>query len=100
MISFLQVENLSKRFGEHLLFENISFGIGKNQKTALIARNGKGKSTLLSIIAGKDTPDTGTVIFRDYLKQSGACVRRQLYPYCGSSFGGGGSRLRIQPCDR
>lgn len=65
MISFLQVENLSKRFGEHLLFENISFGIGKNQKTALIARNGKGKSTLLSIIAGKDTPDTGTVIFRN-----------------------------------
>lgn len=65
MISFLQVENLSKRFGEHLLFENISFGIGKNQKTALIARNGKGKSTLLSIIAGKDSPDTGTVIFRN-----------------------------------
>lgn len=65
MISFLQVENLSKRFGEHLLFENISFGIGKNQQTALIARNGKGKSTLLSIIAGKDTPDTGTVIFRN-----------------------------------
>lgn len=75
MISFLQVENLSKRFGEQLLFENISFGIGKNQKVALIAKNGTGKSTLLQIIAGKDTPETGHVIFRNditvgYLEQS------------------------------
>ena len=65
MISFLQVENLSKRFGEQLLFENITFGIGKNQKVALIAKNGMGKSTLLRIIAGKDFADTGTVIFRN-----------------------------------
>lgn len=65
MISFLQVENLSKRFGEQLLFEGISFGIGKNQKTALIAKNGMGKSTLLQIIAGKDTPESGSVIFRN-----------------------------------
>lgn len=75
MISYLQVENLSKRFGEQLLFENISFGIGKNQKTALIAKNGTGKSTLLQIIAGKDTPETGSVIFRNditvgYLEQN------------------------------
>lgn len=65
MISFLQVENLSKRFGEQLLFEGISFGIGKNQKTALIAKNGMGKSTLLQIIAGKNTPESGSVIFRN-----------------------------------
>ena len=65
MISFLQVENLSKRFGEQLLFENITFGIGKNQKVALIAKTGMGKSTLLRIIAGKDSADTGTVIFRN-----------------------------------
>ena len=58
-------ENLSKRFGEQLLFENITFGIGKNQKVALIAKNGMGKSTLLRIIAGKDSADTGTVIFRN-----------------------------------
>lgn len=75
MISFLQVENLSKRFGEQLLFENISFGIGKNQKVALIAKNGTGKSTLLQIIAGKDSPETGRVIFRNditvgYLEQA------------------------------
>ena len=50
MISYLQVDNLSKRFGEQLLFENISFGIGKGQKVALIAKNGMGKSTLLRII--------------------------------------------------
>lgn len=65
MISFLQVENLSKRFGEQLLFENITFGIGKNQKVALIAKNGMGKSTLLRIIAGKDSADMGSVIFRN-----------------------------------
>ena len=75
MISFLQVENLSKRFGEQLLFEGISFGIGKNQKTALIAKNGMGKSTLLPIIAGKDIPESGSVIFRNdisigYLQQN------------------------------
>ena len=74
MISFMQVDNLSKRFGERLLFENISFGIAKNQKTALIAPNGKGKSTLLRIIAREESPDTGSVIFRNditvgYLEQ-------------------------------
>lgn len=64
MISYLQVEKLSKRFGEQLLFENISFGIGKGQKVALIAKNGMGKSTLLRIIAGADTAESGSVIFR------------------------------------
>ena len=65
MVSFLQVDSLSKRFGEHLLFENITFSIAQNQKVALIAKNGMGKSTLLRIIANKETPDTGTVIFRN-----------------------------------
>lgn len=65
MISYLQIDNLSKRFGEQLLFEQISFGVGKGQKVALIAKNGMGKSTLLRIIAGKDNSDTGTVIFRN-----------------------------------
>ena len=68
MISYLQVENLSKRFGEQLLFEHISFGVGKGQKVALIARNGMGKSTLLRIIAGKDMPESGTVIFRNDIR--------------------------------
>ncbi|WP_303181172.1 ABC-F family ATP-binding cassette domain-containing protein [uncultured Butyricimonas sp.] len=65
MVSFLQVDSLSKRFGEHLLFENITFSIAQNQKVALIAKNGMGKSTLLRIIFGQETPDTGTVIFRN-----------------------------------
>lgn len=74
MISYLQVDNLSKRFGEQLLFENISFGIAKGQKVALIAKNGMGKSTLLRIIAGQDSSETGAAIFRNditigYLEQ-------------------------------
>lgn len=67
-VSYLQVENLSKRFGENLLFENISFGIARGDKTALIAKNGVGKSTLLKIIASRDSAQTGTVIFRNDLK--------------------------------
>lgn len=67
MESGLQVEDLSKRFGEQLLFEHLSFGVGLGQKTALIAKNGMGKSTLLQIIAGKDSADTGRVVFRNDL---------------------------------
>lgn len=65
MVSYLQVEDLSKRFGEQLLFEHITFGVGRGQKVALIARNGMGKSTLLRIIAGKDSGETGRVVFRN-----------------------------------
>jgi len=77
MISYLQVDDLSKRYGEHILFENISFGIGKGQKVALIAPNGTGKTSLLNIIAQKDSSETGTVIFRNdltlgYLEQTPA----------------------------
>ncbi|MBP3420041.1 MAG: ABC-F family ATP-binding cassette domain-containing protein [Marinifilaceae bacterium] len=67
-VSYLQVENLSKRFGENLLFENISFGIARGDKTALIAKNGVGKSTLLKIIASRDSAQEGSVIFRNDLK--------------------------------
>ena len=75
MINLLQVENLSKAFGENILFENISFGLHQDQKIALIAKNGTGKSTLLNIIAGKDIADTGKVSFRKdvsiaYLEQN------------------------------
>lgn len=61
MKPFLQAENLSKRWGELMLFENISFTISEGQKVALIARNGTGKSTLLDLLAGKDSPDSGTI---------------------------------------
>lgn len=64
MINYLQVENLSKRFGELIIFENISFTINKDQKTALIAKNGTGKTSLLNIIAGNDTPNDGLITFK------------------------------------
>jgi len=75
MISYLQIEHLTKSFGDLLLFEDISFGISDNQRVALIAKNGTGKTTLLNIIAGKEDYDSGTISFRrdlrvGYLEQS------------------------------
>ena len=63
-MNLLTVENISKAFGERIILENISFGINKDQKIAFIAKNGTGKTTLLNIIAGKDQPDSGQVVFR------------------------------------
>ena len=68
MISYLQVEGLTKSFGDLVLFENISFGIGEGQRVALIAKNGTGKSTLLNIIASKESADSGVVIARRDLR--------------------------------
>ncbi|MDM8159457.1 ABC-F family ATP-binding cassette domain-containing protein [Labilibaculum sp. K2S] len=68
MISYLQVENLTKSYGELTLFENISFGVGQGQKIALIAKNGTGKTTLLNIISGLDSQDSGDISFRSDLK--------------------------------
>lgn len=61
----IDVQNVSKRFGERVLFENVSFSIAERQKVGLIARNGRGKSTLLSMIAGKESLDSGEIIFRN-----------------------------------
>ncbi len=63
-MNLLAVENIKKSFGERVLFENITFGINKHQKIAFLAKNGTGKTALLNIIAGKDEPDTGQVVFR------------------------------------
>ncbi|MBO4282443.1 MAG: ABC-F family ATP-binding cassette domain-containing protein [Bacteroidales bacterium] len=63
-MNLLSVENLSKSYGERLLFDKVSFGLEKGQKTALVAKNGTGKSTLLNILAGLDLPDEGRVILR------------------------------------
>lgn len=68
MISYLQVENLTKSFGDNLLFENISFGISDNQRVALIAKNGTGKTTLLNIIAGNEDYQGGTISFKRDLR--------------------------------
>jgi ATP-binding cassette subfamily F protein uup len=67
-VNYLSVENIAKSYGERILFQNISFGINKDQKIALVAKNGTGKTTLLNIIAGADTPDEGQIISRKGLK--------------------------------
>ena len=67
-MNYLSVENISKSFGELELFSNISFGINKDQKIAFIAKNGTGKTSMLNILAGLDSPDTGQVISRKELK--------------------------------
>ena len=68
MINYLQVENLTKSYGDLVLFDNISFTIGEGQRIALIGRNGSGKTTLLNILAGKDTADSGTITPRRDLR--------------------------------
>lgn len=75
MISYLQIDGLTKSFGELVLFESITFGIAQGQKIGLIAKNGTGKTTLLNIIAGKEDYEAGAVVFRNdlrvgYLEQS------------------------------
>ena len=68
MTPYLDVQHLSKSFGALQLFEDISFSIGEGQKVGLIAKNGTGKSTLLSILSGKEGYDAGDIVFRRDLK--------------------------------
>ena len=63
-MNYISVENISKSYGDRTLFKNLSFGINKNQKVAFVAKNGTGKTSILNIIAGLDTPDEGQVIQR------------------------------------
>jgi len=67
-LNYLNVENISKSYGELSLFENLSFSIHKDQKIAFIAKNGTGKTTILNILSGKDTPDSGQIIYRNDLR--------------------------------
>ena len=67
-IPYLDVQNLTKSFGSMVLFEDISFSIAERQRVGLIAKNGTGKSTLLSVLAGKEGYDSGEIIFRRDLK--------------------------------
>ncbi|WP_229327157.1 ABC-F family ATP-binding cassette domain-containing protein [Flavobacterium ammonificans] len=69
-MNYLSVENISKSFGERTLFENISFGINKDQKIAFIAKNGSGKTCIMKIINGEDEPDSGQVILRKEIKMA------------------------------
>ena len=63
-MNLLTVENISKSYGELVLFDNLSFGVNKDQKIALIAKNGTGKTSILNILSGADTPDSGQVNYR------------------------------------
>ena len=69
-LNYVTVENIAKSYGEHLLFEKVSFSIHKDQKIAFVAKNGTGKTSILNILSGKDTADTGQIIFRNGLKTS------------------------------
>jgi ATP-binding cassette subfamily F protein uup len=73
-MTYISTENLKKTYGARILFEDLSFGISKGDKTALIAENGTGKTTLLQILAGEETPDSGKVMIQNgvdigYLEQ-------------------------------
>ena len=75
MISYLQIEGLTKSYGDRLLFGDISLGIGEGDRIGIVAQNGAGKTTLLNIIAGKEDYDSGTVVLRNgvrvgYLEQA------------------------------
>jgi len=63
-VNYLSVENISKSYGERILFQDISFGINKDQKVAFVAKNGTGKTSILNIIAGLDLPDSGQIVTR------------------------------------
>nr|WP_320059303.1 ABC-F family ATP-binding cassette domain-containing protein [uncultured Bacteroides sp.] len=68
MASYLQVDGLTKSFGDLVLFQNISFGIAEGQRMGLIAKNGAGKTTLLNILSGKEGYDSGNIVFRRDLR--------------------------------
>ena len=67
-MNYLNVENISKSYGVLNLFENLSFSIHKDQKIAFVAKNGTGKTSILNILSGKDSPDTGQIIYRKGLR--------------------------------
>ena len=68
MNSYLQIEGVSKSFGDKLLFEDVTFGIFEGDKVGLIAKNGMGKTTLLRIIAGEEVADSGNIVFHNGLR--------------------------------
>ena len=77
-MNYLSVENISKSFGERVLFENLSFGINKDQKIAFIAKNGSGKTQIMRMINGDDEPDTGNIVTRKGIKMAFLSQDNQL----------------------
>lgn len=79
-MNYLSVENISKSYGERVLFEDLSFGINKDQKIAFVAKNGTGKTSILKIITGEDMPDSGQVIMRKEIKMAFLSQEPKLNP--------------------
>ncbi|MCH4828694.1 ABC-F family ATP-binding cassette domain-containing protein [Flavobacterium columnare] len=69
-MNYLSVENIAKSYGERVLFEDLSFGINKDQKIAFVAKNGTGKTSILKIITGEDTPDRGQIVMRKDIRMA------------------------------
>lgn len=68
MKPYLQVEDLTKSYGDRILFDSITFGVNEGDKIGIIAKNGTGKTTLLKLLSGEEAPDSGTVIYRNDLR--------------------------------
>lgn len=68
MASYLQIEDLTKSYGDRMLFDGVTFGVEEGDKIGIVAKNGTGKSTLLSIIAGREDADSGRVVWRNGLR--------------------------------
>ena len=79
-MNYLSVENISKSYGERVLFENLSFGINQGQKIAFVAKNGTGKTSILKIITGGDTPDSGQIVMRKEIKMAFLSQEPNLSP--------------------
>ncbi|MFA5556946.1 MAG: ABC-F family ATP-binding cassette domain-containing protein [Flavobacteriaceae bacterium] len=79
-MNYLSVENISKSYGERVLFKDLSFGINKDQKIAFVAKNGTGKTSILKIITGEDMPDSGQVIMRKEIKMAFLSQEPKLNP--------------------
>ena len=79
-MNYLTAENISKSYGERTLFQELSFGINKDQKIAFVAKNGSGKTSILNIVAGVDTPDDGQVVKRKSITISYLSQRDNLNP--------------------
>lgn len=80
-MNYLSVENIAKSYGERVLFRDISFGINEGQKVGFVAKNGTGKTSLLNILAGLDTPDEGQVVYRKNITTAFLSQEPDLDPY-------------------
>ena len=68
MANFLNIENLTKSYGDRILFSDITFGVDQGDKIGIVARNGTGKSTLLQLLAGEESADSGSIVYRSGIR--------------------------------